>query len=823
MPGRPNFYVLGCFDKRITFYSQQVRSLSLVHALYDLGYLKDAPRVAVIGAGAAGLSAAAAIALASAGSVVLFEVSPALLPLQSATSRRKIDPHIYDWPRFDATDTVANLPILNWEAGAAQDVRQDVVYQFEDIVLRMNGRLEKRNRHKVNCIRQIGATYEIVYENLDTSARGDNDKDPSDRFDLVFLAIGFGIEPSETVLGVADASYWTDAGVPTAEFAARPTPHFFVSGNGDGGLIDLVAAASSDFDHGAMIRLITGHAGICEIKDVLVTIDDRARQAQENGTPFDIFSVYEANIQARITANGLIGEIARRLRSGVQITLQTDQAEIFNVNTSALNRLAVFAMIKACDTKDGCTFNHIHCSTFTRDQTYVPELNQPAYLLDCDGALILADQVIIRRGPKRAEIRQPFLDILNGYEVTHAEWLKRNGNATLVPILPREARVFFEERANQIPLPPSPRLLKQAAANRPLTFQLRADGCNVRWSGAIPRQNIADPWSHSRTYEVILPNEPADLGPAAFAILRMACHARNVTLYAHPAHWLEIARRLSTGSPHAEGMRMPRIEGGAAGGAAQDPDTISAVRLARQLHETLDGWMLGRLHRHLDEYLRSGEDPGHLVGLAIAADLRQMMHETWSLWHDAFEDERTLLNYFLRLMVCAINNDEESNTAQVLVGPGKLPAIIRGVAVSLAIASSWQATAPKSIHPGNLSRVRGDAAAWSGHGCAADLINGKAMSLCAGSFMWQTNFVILSVNGSIELATRAEAAFAQIESSQPTFTETVGSGPIVMCISPEFSKAVETGATALAKMLADVENQHFTQLTNAIHKIEELA
>ena len=30
---RPNLFVIGCYDRRITFYSQQVRALSLVHIL----------------------------------------------------------------------------------------------------------------------------------------------------------------------------------------------------------------------------------------------------------------------------------------------------------------------------------------------------------------------------------------------------------------------------------------------------------------------------------------------------------------------------------------------------------------------------------------------------------------------------------------------------------------------------------------------------------------------------------------------------------------------------------------------------------------------
>lgn len=62
---RPNLFVIGCLDRRITFYSQQMRALSRVHALKHLGYPIANPRNAAIGGGAAGVTAAAAAALVS--------------------------------------------------------------------------------------------------------------------------------------------------------------------------------------------------------------------------------------------------------------------------------------------------------------------------------------------------------------------------------------------------------------------------------------------------------------------------------------------------------------------------------------------------------------------------------------------------------------------------------------------------------------------------------------------------------------------------------------------------------------------------------------
>src|SRR5262249_4030783 len=95
----PNIIALGCFANHVTFYSQQVRALNLIDALCNTGKLKSDDHVAVVGAGLAGLSAAAAT-LARGLTVHLFEKlnDPALLdgrmPLQTDSQKRWIDPFV---------------------------------------------------------------------------------------------------------------------------------------------------------------------------------------------------------------------------------------------------------------------------------------------------------------------------------------------------------------------------------------------------------------------------------------------------------------------------------------------------------------------------------------------------------------------------------------------------------------------------------------------------------------------------------------------------------------------------------------------------------
>ena len=133
VPGTHSVFFLGCFDKRVTVFSQQVRALNLVAAILDQDMVREDGRVAIVGAGAAGITAAVAFARAapSLKAIHVYEADKEVLHLQQ-TSGRYLHPHNYDWPAATAANDVAGLPILNWTAGAARDVQAHLVRQFDE-------------------------------------------------------------------------------------------------------------------------------------------------------------------------------------------------------------------------------------------------------------------------------------------------------------------------------------------------------------------------------------------------------------------------------------------------------------------------------------------------------------------------------------------------------------------------------------------------------------------------------------------------------------------------------------------------------------------
>ncbi|MGV4791805.1 ABC-three component system protein [Rhizobium sp. F40D2] len=774
--------------------------------------LRDGPRIAIVGGGAAGITAAASAALACDGEVVLFESADDLLKLQMGTDQRKLDPHIYNWPRGNSDDPIADLPLLGWDAGPSKDVREDVVRQFEEIAGRTRN-LSQRKRHKVTAIKELdGGGYQLTALDLGAGV------ERTDAFQIIILAFGFGLEATETVRGIGDKSYWDNAGIPGAEIRGRANPHYFVSGSGDGGLIDFVAAAFASFNHAALIRTIATYPNRKDLEREILAIESEARVAQANGNEFNLFQSYTDRIDPLIEANGLVAEIARKLRPGVQMTLQTRDKAVFTLGSAVLNRLATFATIRACQTTAGHAFRHIACDTVSRVAGYTPAQDDPTFQLDCDGELITADEVIIRRGTDRKSVREPFTDLLGDYEQRHEEWLARLGAATLVPVLSNDAQDFFREKAREAHLTGSRRLTALAAASMPMMVHLSIDGTDVQWSSDRGADRIGEAWSDGTSFNVTLRQAPSEMGPIGGAMLRVAVHASNVVVHAEPLDWAKPWELLTSRSPHASGMAMPKLIRGNPGGGWQVRQSTGSARLAAIVHRELDSWVLARIDNHLNGYLLNQDDPAGYVGLEIAPDLRALMRQTWKTWQEAFTDEPALLSRFLRLMVSA--TDEDGDAVQVLVGPRKLSSIIGGTALSLAIASVWGQTAPRSIRPGNLLReIAGNER--TGHGCAPDRILGKRPGMCASTHDWHTNFVLLALEGRLDLARKAEEPFATIGAGQPSLAETAGSGPMMMWLSQELIQALTEGVTALTTLLEQVEHQHSELLLRAIERKEE--
>ena len=66
IPGTQSILVLGVFEKRVTVYAQQVRALNLVDAMLSENLVRSqGGRVAIIGGGAAGITAAVALSRTS--------------------------------------------------------------------------------------------------------------------------------------------------------------------------------------------------------------------------------------------------------------------------------------------------------------------------------------------------------------------------------------------------------------------------------------------------------------------------------------------------------------------------------------------------------------------------------------------------------------------------------------------------------------------------------------------------------------------------------------------------------------------------------------
>ena len=74
-------------------------------------------------------------------------------------------------------------------------------------------------------------------------------------YDVVILAIGFGLE---AYLEGETPSYWIPSQMAAPLLVPLLEPMIFVSGNGDGGLVDFLMAAFNAMEHRAICELIIG-------------------------------------------------------------------------------------------------------------------------------------------------------------------------------------------------------------------------------------------------------------------------------------------------------------------------------------------------------------------------------------------------------------------------------------------------------------------------------------------------------------------------------------------------------------------------------------
>jgi hypothetical protein len=68
----------------------------------------------------------------------------------------------------------------------------------------------------------------------------------------------------------------------------------------------------------------------------------------------------------------------------------------------------------------------------------------------------------------------------------------------------------------------------------------------------------------------------------------------------------------------------------------------------------------------------------------------------------------------------------------------------------------------------------------------------------------------------VTLATRSSAGLADVETIQPSITETDGAQQIILTLDVRFRPAAESGLDELRQLLASIEEEHFRKLRAAI-------
>ncbi|HEV7744204.1 MAG TPA: hypothetical protein VGO56_04330 [Pyrinomonadaceae bacterium] len=234
----PGLYLLGSLNRHITVHSQQCRAINLIQALNEHGGGLDGKALAIVGAGFAGLTAAAFALESTTAQVSLFDVSPRPLWLQDRCENRWLHPGIYDWPYPGALEPCTSLPVLNWRAAAAVNVTAQIRSEWERIAA-SKGLLRLRLETEVKAV-SADPKGGLVLKLSDG---------PLENFDVVVLAVGFGLERG----GPGRVAYWNDA---DGLDGIAEGSSVLVSGFGDGGLADVLRLCLPNIRQDSLIELV---------------------------------------------------------------------------------------------------------------------------------------------------------------------------------------------------------------------------------------------------------------------------------------------------------------------------------------------------------------------------------------------------------------------------------------------------------------------------------------------------------------------------------------------------------------------------------------
>ena len=281
LDGGPNIYQLGSVeDAAVTVWDQQVRALRLVEALFPERCRKrigGAPRcglrVAIVGGGAAGLTAAAAFALGGARKVRVYERSPVLLPLMRTADHRYVHPRVARWPDPGWHEGRARLPVLGWCAGSAPAVAKEILDSFDRVRWHVGEAIE------IHTSAPIAPSL--------SAGRGTPFRRLMADHDLVVVAVGFGEDgvargENPRVPGDDTPPYWNADPLHRVEARDHPRRKIAIVGSGDGALIDVARALVAGFEQGALVTALAQRRAFASLMRGIMAAEEEEWKAQPN-------------------------------------------------------------------------------------------------------------------------------------------------------------------------------------------------------------------------------------------------------------------------------------------------------------------------------------------------------------------------------------------------------------------------------------------------------------------------------------------------------------------------------------------------------------
>jgi hypothetical protein len=242
-------------------------------------------------------------------------------------------------------------------------------------------------------------------------------------FDAIVFAIGFGAEPNATY-GIRTPGYWEHSPFDFKGATVANPKRILVSGSGDGGLLDVLSAAIVDFQQENLLTLVPRLSERSFLR-LARRAEKRIRRELSRDSARSVLDIYD-DLFSTDVAIEQVKSIVDRTHA---VTFNSEVSGLFDQSTSALNRIAVYLLIRS---------QSIQARRARLSTENIEDLNKqdPAeYIVSWPfGGTQSFDYIVIRHGVKTGR----FADMFPQFSDAVDELKRRIAEIDLIQSLPIE-------------------------------------------------------------------------------------------------------------------------------------------------------------------------------------------------------------------------------------------------------------------------------------------------------------------------------------------------------------------------------------------------